>query len=67
LTATCVGSNPASPANFTFIVFPISTKYAGVAEWADAPELGSGALKLEVQLLSLVPLITSCENDSNLV
>jgi hypothetical protein len=54
LTATCVGSNPASPANFTFeyLIFnqmvkgsSLSIKYAGVAELADAPDLGSGAAR----------------------
>ena len=71
LTATCVGSNPASPAIFVFYLtkyeplaqlvehltfnqrvegsspswLTIRLPFAGVAELADAPDLGSGAAR----------------------
>ncbi len=39
----------------TPIQFYFFTKYAGVAELADAPDLGSGGTPVQVQVLSPVP------------
>ncbi len=50
LTATCVGSNPASPANFILM-------YAGVAELADALDLGSSVFDVGVRVPSPAPYI----------
>ena len=39
-----------------------TSKYAGVAELADAPDLGSGVPDVQVQVLSSAVIKTSCND-----
>ena len=58
-TQHCSETNPISKMKLTSYLFTIHsyllTKYAGVAELADAPDLGSGGTPVQVQVLSPAP------------